>query len=187
MVLLTREEVAGVHTVPDLPRCSEWIQMCDSFVAVVGDPRNDLRLFAAIPDICARVATSSGDGLSPIPAAQVGLARCNSRCIVHLMGNDGDPSNFAEKDSWNPAKTPELSAGHETKAGRGATASSSVSKDNVAVMGPPPRDDTDTQLAARHRRVYVLKQAPYVDFAIWLPFWQESPEESKFQSLHAIG
>ena len=83
MVLLVREEAVGCHTVPDLLRVLRVdIAVWDSFCAVAGDPRNDLRLLTAVPpwtltEICSRVTLADRWPFSnPGGAGGAGLAQC---------------------------------------------------------------------------------------------------------------
>lgn len=59
----------------------------------------------------------------------------------------------------------------------------------IAVMGAPSQDEeeaTDVQSALRHR-VYDLKQTPYVDFGVWLPFGRRVQKNQKFRAFMLVG
>ena len=53
----------------------------------------------------------------------------------------------------------------------------------VTIMGSSPAEEeepSEAQLAALHRRTWVLKRAPYTDFAIWTPFGRKCLKAQKF-------
>ena len=112
MVLLSVADAQGVHVVPDLlHHLGVPDPLWDAFVLTAGDPGNDLRLVAAmpawtIPQIVSTSTLASGERLTPIQAAQVGLVWRNARWVVHLQGG-GNADAFVDKDPW----TPEVTAG----------------------------------------------------------------------------
>ena len=57
--------------------------------------------------------------------------------------------------------------------------------------GAPPEEEeeeaTEVQLAGLHKRVSVLKQAPCVDFGVWLPFGRTSLKSQKFKVYMPLG
>eukprot|EP00438_Fugacium_kawagutii_P032453 Skav223757 [mRNA] locus=scaffold3575:530860:532071:- [translate_table: standard] len=58
------------------------------------------------------------------------------------------------------------------------------------LMGSAPEEEeepTDFQLAALHKRVVVLDQAPYVDFSVWLPFGRRALKTQKFRTFVPLG
>ena len=60
----------------------------------------------------------------------------------------------------------------------------------VAVMGAPPLEEeepNEAQLSALHRRVNVLKQPPYADFGVWLPFARRTQKARKFRAFMPVG
>ena len=60
----------------------------------------------------------------------------------------------------------------------------------VAVMGAPPLEEeepNEAQLSALNRRVNVLKQPPYADFGVWLPFARRTQKAQKFRAFLPVG
>ena len=60
----------------------------------------------------------------------------------------------------------------------------------VMLMGASPEEEeepTDAQLAALHRRVLELDQAPYCDFAVWQPYGRRALRAQKFRVFHPLG
>ena len=58
------------------------------------------------------------------------------------------------------------------------------------VMGGPPEEEeepTAAQLAGLHKRVIVLKQAPYTDFGVWVPFCRRALKTQKFRVYTPLG
>ena len=54
-------------------------------------------------------------------------------------------------------------------------------------MGRPPEEEEDpttAQLARLHKRVVQLKQAPCVDFGVWVPFWEAGAEAAEFSDVY---
>ena len=157
MVLLSREDVQGVHSVPDLlTQLRVPDNLWDGFVATAGDPGNDLRLVAAmpawtIPQIVSSTTLTTGERLTPIQAAQVGLGWRNSRWIVHLHGG-GNPDNFVDKDPWtpDPPAGPPEGTGAAMAAGGGLSSASGSTgnKENVLKMSKlvDQTDDSETKL-----------------------------------------
>ena len=56
-------------------------------------------------------------------------------------------------------------------------------------MGAPPEEEepTEAQLAALHKKMSTLGQAPYVDFGVWLPFDRRALKAQKFRVYHPLG
>ena len=61
----------------------------------------------------------------------------------------------------------------------------------VTIMGSPPPEEeeepTDGQLAALHRKTFILKAAPYADLAIFTPFGRKCQKAQKFRVYHPLG
>ncbi|CAL1127083.1 unnamed protein product [Cladocopium goreaui] len=60
----------------------------------------------------------------------------------------------------------------------------------VAVMGAAPLEEeepNEAQLSALHRRVHVLRQPPYADFGVWLPFARRTQKAQKFRAYMPVG
>eukprot|EP00439_Symbiodinium_sp_Y106_P048834 s2768_g6.t1 len=57
-------------------------------------------------------------------------------------------------------------------------------------MGAAPEEEeepTEAQLAGLHKRTLILDQAPYVDFAVWVPFGRRALKTQKFRVYHPLG
>ena len=57
-------------------------------------------------------------------------------------------------------------------------------------MGGPPEEEeepTSAQVAGLHKRVVLLKQAPYVDFGVWVPFGRRALKLQKFRVYTPLG
>ena len=60
----------------------------------------------------------------------------------------------------------------------------------IAVMGAPPdetEEPTGAQLAALHKRTNLNDQAPYVDFAIWVPYGRRMSKVNKTRVYTPLG
>ena len=60
----------------------------------------------------------------------------------------------------------------------------------VSVMGNLPLEEeepSEAQLAALHKRVFILKGTPYCDFAIWTPFSRKNLKLQKFRMYVPLG
>ena len=60
----------------------------------------------------------------------------------------------------------------------------------VTIMGSPPPEEeepSDGQLAALHRKTFILKAAPYADLAIFTPFGRKCQKAQKFRVYHPLG
>ena len=58
------------------------------------------------------------------------------------------------------------------------------------LMGGPPEEEeepTAAQLAGLRKRTVVLKQAPYVDFGVWVPFGRRALKLQKFRVYTPLG
>ena len=58
------------------------------------------------------------------------------------------------------------------------------------LMGGPPEEEeepTASQLAGLHKRVVVLKQAPYTDLGVWVPFGRRALKLQKFRVYTPLG
>lgn len=108
MVLLPIAEAQEVHVVPDLlVKLRVPDPLWDAFVLTAGDPGNDLRLVAAmpawaIPQIVSASSMASGERLTPIQAAQVGLAWRNARWVVPCRAEE------MLRPSWTRTPGPQM-------------------------------------------------------------------------------
>ena len=141
MVLVSQTDAGAILTVPDLlSALGVPDEVWSAFVHVAGDPGNDIRLVAAmphwtIPQTVGAAMLPSGDRLTPIQAAQVGLVWRNARWVIHLRGG-GDAGRFVDNDPWTmPGSAgPPDGSGHGDATGTSRTTvggSSSGSKENL--------------------------------------------------------
>ena len=194
MVLVSQTDAGAIMTVPDLLNAlvvpdEVWA----AFVHVAGDPGKDIRLVAAmphwvIPQIVGSAVLPSGDRLTPIQAAQVGLVWRNARWVIHLRGG-GDASRFVDNDPWTMPSSggPPDGSGHgETTTTSRPTArgSSSRSKENLLKMANlvDQTDESETRLPDALKlnewtqRYIVVMGAP--------PQEEEGPTDAQLAALH---
>eukprot|EP00435_Cladocopium_sp_Y103_P039450 s818_g10.t1 len=60
----------------------------------------------------------------------------------------------------------------------------------VTIMGSVPQEEeelSEAQLAALHKRVFILKGSPYTDFALWTPFSRRNQRQQKFRVYQPLG
>ena len=159
---------------------------------------------------CSAASLADGTPFHPINATQVGLMWRVARKTIYLR-NGGDEDNFVDEEPWdNPRHTPPAVPDPSSK---GAAVKEHVlkmaslvdqadeselmpasldkvqewSQRYVSVMGAGPEEEeeaTDSQLAALYKRVVILKQAPYTDFSVWVPFGRRALRAQKFQNIH---
>lgn len=221
--LLASSELQGVSTVDDiLTALAVTDVVWTSFVQQVGDPGPHIRSLAALPAAvvvqgCVQGTLASGDRLSGMQAAQVGLVWRTCRKLVHLWAGlpEGD---FVDCDPWAYEVDSNVKEQvTSTAPSVGATAvkerilkmanvmdqaddsellvASRVELDKwtnayVAVMGAPPMEEeepNEAQLSAMNRRVNGLKQPPYADFGVWLPFARRTQKAQKFRAFLPVG
>ena len=163
---------------------------------------------------CGLAVTLNG-ALTPIEATQVGLVWRLCRRVVAFRGGVGE-AEFVDVDPWRPVETPEpknIPAG-DKPTGSGLKESvlkmasiidqqddsellppGSLQVNNwfqnyIAVMGAPPdetEEPTGAQLAALHKRTNLNDQAPYVDFAIWVPYGRRMSKVNKTRVYTPLG
>ena len=177
---------------------------------VMGDPGTDIRQVAAlnkfaIVQAISNVQTAPNQGASVVQAAQLGLVWRASRKWVFTKAG-GDEKDFVDLDPWEPdAATPAAArpAAASVKESVLKMASLVDQTDEsellppdgilvqtwlqryTLVMGGPPEEEEDpttAQLAGLHKRVVLLKQAPYVDFGVWVPFGRRALKLQKFRT-----
>ena len=192
---------------------SLWKALTD----VMGDPGGDTRQVAAltkwaITQAIGSVQVAPSRGASVVQAAQLGLVWRSARKMVFLKAG-GDETQFVDVDPWEPsgsgttpaAARPAQAAVKESVLKMAALVdqtdeSELLPPDNAQVqawlqrysllMGGPPEEEeepTAAQLAGLHKRVVVLKQAPYVDFGVWVPFGRRALKQQKFRVYTPLG
>ena len=186
-----------------------------SLTDVMGDPGGDVRQVAALTKWAIAQAISGtqvapGQGASVIQAAQLGLVWRAARKYSYLKAG-GDEDQFADVDPWETATS---TVAGPSKPGQAAVKESVLKMaalvdqtdesellppDNnqiqawmqryTLVMGGAPEEEelTAAQLAGLHKRVIVLKQAPYADFGVWVPFGRRALKTQKFQVYTPLG
>ena len=228
-ILLPRDDLRGVQSIPDLLQALMVPDpLWNAFIAQVGDPGNNLRIVAALPahiisSAALQALLPTGDAISPVQAAHLGLVWRNSRKLVHFWA--GLPEeDFVDIDPWQLESKKDavnLNAGQGHGSGSTSLSTTPAFKERVlkmnmlvdqtdeselgppsknqldlwlnsytAVMGASPQEEeepTEGQLAALHKRVYVLQQPPYTDFAIWQPFGRKLQKTQKFRTHIPLG
>lgn len=163
---------------------------------------------------CGLAATPNG-ALIPIEATQVGLVWRLCRRVVAFRGGVGE-AEFVDVDPWRPVETPEpknIPAGDKPTGSRlkesvlkmasiidqqddsellppGSLQVNNWFQNYIAVMGAPPdetEEPTGAQLAALHKRTNLNDQAPYVDFAIWVPYGRRMSKVNKTRVYTPLG
>ena len=220
-MLPSSDELQGIQSVSSLLHLlgvddDVW----DAVVAQTGDPREDLRLVAALPRLVLVQASSqallpNGNSLAAIQATQVGLVWRTARLITHI--NSGAArEDFQDEDPWEPPREHrEMETKKTTKQLHPGVKEQVLKMSNlldqaddsellppdglkvhqwsqryVMLMGASPEEEeepTDSQLAALHRRVLELDQAPYCDFAVWQPYGRRALRAQKFRVFHPLG
>ena len=182
---------------------------------VMGDPQGDVRQVAAltkwaIAQAISGVQIAPNQGASVVQAAQLGLVWRSARKLSFLKAG-GDEALFVDVDPWEPASSTATSAKPPQAAVKESVLkmaalvdqtdeSELLPPDNTLVqswlqrysllMGGPPEEEeepTAAQLAGLHKRVILLKQAPYVDFGVWVPFGRRALKLQKFRVYTPLG
>ena len=165
---------------------------------------------------CVQGTLPTGELLSAIQATHVGLVWRTCRKVVHLWAGLPE-GEFVDVDPWANGPANELKENTQTAASPTPTSvkervlkmSNVVDQAddseltmatrleidrwancNVAVMGAPPLEEeepNEAQLSALNRRVNVLKQPPYADFGVWLPFARRTQKAQKFRAFLPVG
>ena len=166
---------------------------------------------AAVVEATTSSTTSTGRRLTMVEAIQVGLVYRAAHRYLHLAAG-GSTDTWRDPDPWgaNPASGPTTSTrssgtssvsvaekkvkfssvldqGDDTEFVLDETLNKAAFYTKfVQVMGGMPEDLEDPtleQLAAMIRKVKVMRQPPYVDFAIWLPYAKKHLKSQKYKSF----
>ena len=196
MALPTAADLAGVAALPDLL----------AFLQVAALNR------WAVNQAVANVQLPGGAPISVVQAAQLGLVWRSCRKALFLKGG-GAEADFEDIDPWeqqsgSASKPATFTGTNSVKEGVLKMASLVDQTDEsellppradevqawmqryVLLMGSPPEEEeepTEAQLAGLHKRVETLKQAPYVDFGVWLPFGRRALKTQKFRVYMPLG
>ena len=188
-------------------------QLWQSFVSVVGDPGDDLKLLACLPAkvvgaALAQAQLPDGTLLSAVQASQVGLVYNLAKRILHTRGGGSwdswkEESPFAEGTS-TPATMPITAPTSATVEKKVKMASVIDQQDETEVIvedegtkaawyqrylqvvgGWPPEEEEPTpeQVSAVSKRLKIQGTAPYVDFAIFTPYGHRMQRAAKFRSF----
>ena len=182
-----------------------------AFTSVAGDPGEDARLLAALPGnvisaALERARLLDGNPLSAVQASHVGLIYNLARRIQHTRGG-GDWDSWRETSPFGqqvqdnqigtmaPAPTglerkmkmtQVLDQGDDGEfIVQGEDARAAWYQQYLATVGgwPPEEEDpTLEQLSALQRRLTTQDTAPYVDFAIYVPYGHRALKASKFRT-----
>ena len=165
---------------------------------------------------CVQATLTSGDMLTAVQATHVGLVWRTCRKVVHAWAGLPEEA-FVDVDPWANEATDKLKEQSQGNMATSSTQvkdrilkmSSVVDQADdselllasrsdldkwanayVAVMGAAPLEEeepNEAQLSALHKRVYVLRQPPYADFGVWLPFARRTQKAQKFRAFMPVG
>ena len=165
---------------------------------------------------CVQATLATGDMLSAMQATHVGLVWRTCRKVIHIWAGLPEGS-FVDADPWATDSDDKLKATTTTSAEAATTQvkervlkmanvvdqaedsellmASRADLDKwansyVAVMGAAPLEEeepNEAQLSALYKRVYVLRQPPYADFGVWLPFARRTQKAQKFRAYMPVG
>ena len=165
----------------------------------------------AVVEATTSATTSTGRRLTMVEAIQVGLVYRAAHRFLHLAAG-GEMDSWRDPDPWgaNPAGVAATSS-RATGAPTANLGEKKVKFSNVLeqgddtefvldealnkapfytqfvqVMGGMPEDLEDPtleQLAAMVKKVKILRQPPYADFAIWLPYAKKHLKTQKYKSF----
>jgi hypothetical protein len=183
-----------------------------AFTHVAGDPCEDMRLLAVLPGpvlsaALERAQLPNGQYLSAIQASHVGLVWNLSRRIQHTLNGGSwdswkETSPFGEQKVTAEDATTKVSTGDHTERKLKMTILDQNDDGDFTVQteesrarwyqqyvqvigGWPPEEEDPTleQLSALSKRIEIQDTAPYVDFAIFVPYGQKALKASKFRSF----
>ena len=183
-----------------------------AFTHVAGDPCEDMRLLAVLPGpvlsaALERAQLPNGQYLSAIQASHVGLVWNLSRRIQHTLNGGSwdswkETSPFGEQKVTAEDATTKASTGDHTERKLKMTILDQNDDGDFTVQteesrarwyqqyvqvigGWPPEEEDPTleQLSALSKRIEIQDTAPYVDFAIFVPYGQKALKASKFRSF----
>ena len=186
-----------------------------SFTEMAGDPGEDMKLLAALPpEVVAaslsRARLPDGEFLTAINASHVGLVYRLARRILHVQGGgdwDGwaDPSPWPETTSTSTSPTTTALAPGLSERKLKMTQILDQGDDGDFIVehegmkakwfqqylqttGGWPQEEEEPsleQLSALHKRMVVQGNAPFADFAIFVPYGQRALRASKFRTFVA--
>jgi len=204
MQMSTISDLRTHYSLPD--------ELWSAFTSVAGDPGEDPRLLAVLPAnvisaALERARLDENTPLSAVQASHVGLIYSLARRIQHTKGggdwdawSDTSPFSHQPMDVQTVTKEPAASVGPERKMKmtqildqgddgefivQGEDSRAAWYQQYLSTVGGCPREEEDPtleQLSALQRRISVQDTAPYVDFAIYVPFGHRALKASRFRT-----
>lgn len=163
----------------------------EAFTAQVGDPANDMRLFAALPRVavvaaCGQAQFDDGSPLLPLQATQVGLVWRLCRKVVAARSGMNE-HQFVDVDPWEEPQTPGSQTGDIGPPGQAGGSSSTVQaspiKERVLKMSTLlDSQDESELLPPTNEQVNAWTQA-YVTIMGSLPDPAEEPTSAQLAAL----
>ena len=208
MRMVSIEALRAYYALPD--------ELWRSFIQIAGDPGNDMRLLAILPSTVVtaaleRAQLDDGSYLSAVQASHVGLVYNLAKRIQHTL-NGGNWDSWTESSPFGARATVENAA---TKAPvddgptRKLKLSSILDQSDdtefavqseemrakwysqyvMTVGGLPPEEEDPSleQLSALQKRVAVQDTAPFVDFAVFVPYGQRALKAARFRTYVLTG
>ena len=188
-------------------------EVWQAFVDSAGDPADDLKAMASLPPaLLATCVTAarlpSGAALTTVQASQVGLVFRAARRNLFLQAG-GDPIQWMDPNPWettpltSPSTSPTASGSHSVERkmkfvnvlDQADESEFNVIDDKAHARlmgnfvnltgGLPAVDEEPTreQLSALHRKVFVLNQPPYADFAVFTPHNKKFLKAMKYRTF----
>ena len=188
-------------------------EVWQAFVDSAGDPADDLKSMASLPPaLLATCVTAarlpSGSPLTTVQASQVGLVFRAARRNLFVQSG-GDPKQWIDPNPWettsstSPPTSPTATSSHTMERKMkfvNVLDQSDESEFNIIddrihakLMGTfvtltgglpaPDEEPTREQLSALHRKVYVLNQPPYADFAVFTPHNKRFLKAMKYRTF----
>ena len=187
-----------------------------SFTQVAGDPGNDMRLLAVLPSTVVTAALerpqlADGSYLSAVQASHVGLVYNLAKRIQHTH-NGGNWDSWTENSPFGSQITAEntvTKAIAEEVPTRKLKLSSVLDQSDdsefavqseemrakwysqyvMTVGGLPPEEEDPSleQLSALQKRLVVQDTAPFVDFAVFVPYGQKALKAARFRTYVLTG
>ena len=204
VAMQTLGEVRQYYQLPD----AVW----RAFIQVVGDPGDDVRLLGSLPRhvvtaALERAQLQDGAQLTAIQASHVGMVYNLVKKIIYTKeGNDWDgyveTSLFGTPPTQVPVATNQSNATGSTERKMKLSQVLDQSDDGEFIVqseltrakwymnykkvvgGFPPEEEEPTieQLSGLQRRLEVQNVAPFVDFAIFVPFGQRHLKASRLRT-----
>lgn len=207
MAMQTLGDLKGFYELPE----ALWT----AFTSVAGDPGEDLKLLAILPQpvIAAaleRALLPDGSPLSAVQASHVGMVYNLAKRILHVRGGGDwdawkDQSPFMDQRDTPPSQPGQAPASNSSPTERKLKMTQVIDQADdgefvvqtedvragwyqryLTVIGGWPHEEEDPtveQVSALQRRIQVQDSAPYVDFAIWVPYGQKAMKAAKFRSF----